>query len=220
MKLASTINVKTHAKMQPYADRMRFVIVLIIKHHANVHQALKQIPHQIKVVFAFRIFVKRLNNVRKITCVLLTNAICHALTQALVQLANVAQIICAQKSAIQTTIAFRVKFVMMEFVFLAAHLMLIVRIPKFAFNQNANVEKASLEHHLDAVILMNVVNNFVIHLRFVKIRLDHINVFVQHLLLVILTANQDAKNQVNATKIMIALIIWLVPKVNVLINAR
>lgn len=176
MKLVLTINVKTLVTIQQSVDLMLIAIVKIIKHHVNVHQVLKPIPHQIKVVLEFHQFAQEPKNVLKVTCVLLTNVTYHVPILAHVQLVNVALITCVQRSVILTTIVCLVKFVTKAFVFLAVHLMLIVLILKFVFNLNVNAEKDLMEHLSDVMILMNVVNNFATHQLLVKIFLGHTNV--------------------------------------------
>jgi hypothetical protein len=221
IKLVSIINVKIHVSEKEFVDQMLNVQLRIIKHLVNVHQHLNQIQHQIKDVFVFQTLAEHQKIAAKISCVSLENVIFHVKTTMFVQLVKDVSIICAQKSAIQITIAYLEKFVMkVAFVFLDVLPMLIVLTLKFVSNQNVNVLKDTLTHLKDALILMNVLIKFVILLQFVKMFLAHSNVVVHQTQSEILTMVKDVVNQLNVIKIMIVLIISHVKMENVSIHVQ
>jgi hypothetical protein len=221
IKLVSIINVKIHVSEKEFVDQMLNVQLRIIKHLVNVHQHLNQIQHQIKDVFVFQTLAEHQKIAAKISCVSLENVIFHVKTTMFVQLVKDVSIVCAQKSAIQITIAYLEKFVMkVAFVFLDVLPMLIVLTLKFVSNQNVNVLKDTLTHLKDALILMNVLIKFVILLQFVKMFLAHSNVVVHQTQSEILTMVKDVVNQLNVIKIMIVLIISHVKMENVSIHVQ
>jgi hypothetical protein len=187
----------------------------------HVHQALNQTQQQSKAVLEFHRSVHLLTLVQRVTCVLLENATCHAMTQALALLANAASTVSVRKFATQTTIAYREKFAtMVEFVFLAVIQMSTVLTRKFAFNQNANAEKDLSQHHSDAVILTSAQKNLVIKQQFVRTSQDHTSVNAQKTLLEMDMENWVARNQTNATRMLIVKTTYHAQKENALILAR
>lgn len=181
---------------------MQSAIVKTTKPHVFVHPVLKQILHQIKVAFEFHQFARTPKHVLKATCALVESATYLALTQVLALLESDATTMFVQKFAIQTITAYLERFVPRVFVFQVAIQKLIVLIPKYVCNRNASAAKDLLHHLMDAVILMSVQKNFVIHQQFAKIFPDPINVSVLITPLETLTEELVVANQVNAIKMM------------------
>jgi AraC-like DNA-binding protein len=183
-------------------------IVLIIFRNVNVHQALKEIQHQIKDVLEYHQYVLRRKNVQLVICVLQDNVIYHAVIHLHVLLAKDASIIFVRKSVTQITIVCPVKYVMkVEHVNQDVLPILTVHQQKFVSMLNANVVLVLLEHHTVVRILMNAQSSHVIRRLFAKIFQDHTNVYVQQLWLAMLIRNQVVAFQINVIKMKIATII-------------
>lgn len=217
--LVLIINVKILVHRMELVVQMLYVIVLIIFHHVNVQLVLKVIQYQNKDVFVYQQHALQQINVLRDICALQINVTYHVHQQHHAQLVNVATTMFARKFAIQIIIAYLVKYVMMlELVNQDVLLMVIVPTHKFVLMQNVNVEQDSLEHHLVALILMNVPKIHVIQVQDVKMVQDHSDVFALKQQLVMHTLNRDVDYQINATRMKNVLIIWLALKVNVKIH--
>lgn len=143
-----------------------------------------------------------------VICVSEINVMFHVVILFLVQSENVATIIFVPRFATQIITVYREKFAMSEvFVKLDAQLNQIVHRLKFVSTNNVNAAKDLLAHHSDALILMNVQKIHVTRVHYVKIHLDHLDVFVQIKLLVMHMQLLDVYYQINAHETKIALLI-------------
>lgn len=175
-----TITVRIHA-IAIFVDQMHCVKLIITQPNVNVQPGSKEIQHQNKDVFEFLQRVFQRADARTVTCASEISVKYRVAIQLHVRSVKDAIIMFALKFAIQITIAYPVKFVMNEeHVNLVVKLKLIAHQLKFVVTENVNVVTGSSEHHLDALISMNVPIKFVITALFVRIHPDHSNVFAQN----------------------------------------
>lgn len=135
-------------------------------------------------------------------------------------LANVVRITSVPKFATLTITVYRVKFAMIKVhANRDVHPTATVQQHKFASMASVNVVLGSLERHLDALILTNVLRSHAIRVHVAKIHQDHSDVSVPIKQSAIPIAILDAYNRINVVVMLTVSIIWLVCKENVQILA-
>lgn len=203
--LAIIISVKIHVKII-FAAIMLCVKSKIIWQNVNVQPVLKGIQRPNKDAFGFHLLVFQLADAQMDTCALEIFVKYLVANQRHVQSVKDAITMYVQKFALPITIVCRVKFVMnVVRAKRAVTLKPIAHQRKFVPMENVNVAVVSLEHHLDALILMSVRNKFVIKVPSVRIRPVHLNVFAPSKLLAIHTQHLDACYRINVFEMKTAL---------------